>query len=331
MGRLKSKNRDLPARMFAREGVKGTTYYYLADKPEGGRKWVNLGRDKVAAIKLYADLDNVQPEAKPENLFSEVVARYKREVYLSKKPATQRDNDREFAKLLAVFGALPIDNIKPVHVRKYMDMRGKKAKIRANREKALLSHLFNMARSWGLTESPNPCDGIKGFKETGRDKYVFDDEFRAVYEAAEQPLRDAMDLYLLMGQRVSDALKLKRTDIRDGRIWTRQGKTGKLVGMLIAGELEVVIKRILARAPAGKVIPLHLLLDAKGEGMTYAKLRRMFDQAREKSGVTFQLRDLRAKSATDEDSLLVANERLAHSNMTMTKHYRRATKVGPLR
>lgn len=34
------------------------------------------------------------------------------------------------------------------HVRGYLDKRGLAAKARANREKALLSHMFNKAREW---------------------------------------------------------------------------------------------------------------------------------------------------------------------------------------
>ena len=39
--------------------------------------------------------------------------------------------------------------IKPYDVREYLDKRGQAAKTRANREKALLSHVFNKAREWG--------------------------------------------------------------------------------------------------------------------------------------------------------------------------------------
>ncbi|KQV85815.1 hypothetical protein ASC91_24655 [Pelomonas sp. Root1237] len=53
----------------------------------------------------------------------------------------------------AVFGRMQIDAIKPHHVRGYMDKRGQQAKARANREKALLSHLFNKARG-GTTPTP---------------------------------------------------------------------------------------------------------------------------------------------------------------------------------
>lgn len=109
-----------------------------------------------------------------------------------------------------------IDDIKPHHIKRYLDERGKTAKIRANREKALFSHIFNCAREWGYTDAPNPCSGVKGFKEKGRDRYVADEEYLAVWEKAHYTVQDAMDLALLTGQRPSDVLKMNRADIRYG-------------------------------------------------------------------------------------------------------------------
>ena len=75
---------------------------------------------------------------------------------------------------------MPIDAIAPMHVREYMDIRGQAAKVRANRKKALLSHIFNKARKRGYTTLQNPCQGVKGFKETGRSRYITDAEFDLV-------------------------------------------------------------------------------------------------------------------------------------------------------
>jgi hypothetical protein len=40
--------------------------------------------------------------------------------------------------------------------------------------------------------------------------------FKAVYDKADQPTRDAMDLAFLAGQRPGDSLRFGETDIRDG-------------------------------------------------------------------------------------------------------------------
>ena len=50
--------------------------------------------------------------------------------------------------------------------------------MRANREKALFSHVSNKAREWGYTTALNPCQGVKGFNESGRDRYVTNEDSR---------------------------------------------------------------------------------------------------------------------------------------------------------
>jgi hypothetical protein len=42
--------------------------------------------------------------------------------------------------------SLLIYAIQPMHIRQYMDIRGEVARTRANREKALFSHVYNKAR-----------------------------------------------------------------------------------------------------------------------------------------------------------------------------------------
>ncbi len=80
----------------------------------------------------------------------------------------------------------------------------KDAPVRANREKALLSHIWNYARTVGYTDLPNPCAGIKGNREAGRDQYIEDAQFEAIWERADVCLRDAMELADLLA-RIRDA------------------------------------------------------------------------------------------------------------------------------
>lgn len=233
---------------------------------------------------------------------------------------------------MTVFGSVPIDAIRPQDVRTYLDLRGKTAKTRANREKALLSHIFNQARAWGYTDAPNPCAGIKGHKETGRDRYVEDEEFAAVWAKAHYTLQDAMDLALLTGQRPADVLKLTRADIRDDALHVRQNKTGKKLAIEITGELAKVVERITSRP--GKVKGAWLIQDEAGQPLTYWMLRNRFDEARKAAGATFQFRDIRAKAATDTGDLGHAQKLLGHSNRDMTEHYtreRKGERVKPLR
>lgn len=249
-----------------------------------------------------------------------------------KAPRTQRDNFRELDNLTAVFGKVLIDAIKPFHVRQYLDKRGQTAKARANREKALLSHLFNKAREWGYTDAPNPCQGVKGFTEAGRDRYVTDAEFEAVRQAAHPTVRDAMDLALLTGQRPADVLKIQRSDIRDGALWVVQNKTKAKRAIELTGELAALIERINAR-PRER-LSAYLIQDDNGRPLSQLALRSRFDKARKAAGVTFQFRDIRAKVATDTGDLAHSQKLLGHRNRDMTEHYVRqriGERVRPLR
>jgi len=317
MGRKRSKNHNLPQHM----SMKGKSYYHVSSTPP--RKWTPLGNDINQARLKWAELEyeEIDPQDKT---FSVIAERYKREVMRLKSYRTQKDNLQEIARLVAVFGEAPIDAIMPEHVRGYMDIRGQTAKVRANREKALLSHIYNKAREWGYTHAANPCAGVRGFRETGRDRYVEEGEFSAVWAKASPPVQDAMDVAYLTAQRPADVLKMKRADIREGYLSVTQNKTGQKMRVEIVGELKQVIDRILNRPR--QAIGLYLIQNDKGQPLSTDSLRGGFERARTAAGVNFQFRDLRAKAATDLEDLHHAQKLLGHSNREMTEHYTRKRK-----
>lgn len=348
MGRRPSTNLNLPTRMRARP--RGNKVFYYFDAGGKPRKEIPLGSDYALAVKKWTELQIDQEQPDTKLTFRTVAKRYIKDVLPTKAPRTQADNMVELEFLYKFFSTDPeplLDSIKPIHIRQYLDWRGntvnkhgQTAKIRANREKALFSHIWNMARDWGYTELPNPCAGIKGFTEKGRkDVYIEDVMFEAVYAKGSEPLRDAMDLIYLTGQRLADALKMGETDIRDDLLNITQGKTKTKLRIRIEGELATLIERIKARKNNYKVRSFALLVDIDGQRLTSSKLRSHFDAARESAGIDkkdFQLRDLRAKAATDKtDSsgdIRQAQKQLGHTTIGMTEHYvrgRRGEKVGP--
>ncbi len=324
MGRKRQGNHNLPPRMTIKNGW----YYHVSSgKP---RKWTALGNDLNEARRQWAELEDetVKPE---DNTFRVIGNRYMREVLPTLRPHTQRDYTQYFKLLDAVFGELNIDQIRPFDVAEYVRVRGETARVRANREKALFSTLFNHARMWGYTDKTNPCIGIKGHKEKSRDRYVSDEEYNAVWACAHPTVQDAMDLALCTGQRPADVLKFNVTDIVDGSLTLTQNKTGKKLRIAIEGELAEVIARILAK-PRDKVNKA-LLQDPDGQRLSYFALRSRFDKARETSGVSFQFRDLRAKAATDTEDLAHAQSLLGHKSRSTTEIYtrdRKGERVRPL-
>lgn len=168
----------------------------------------------------------------------------------------------------------------------------------------------------------NPCQGVEGFKEVGRSRYVTDAEFDQVKSQAYFAVVDAMDLALLTGQRPADVLKLKRTDIRDGALWIVQNKTGARLGIEITGELAAAIVRI--NESPRRAISAYLIQDENGQPLTKFALRSRLDKARTLAKVDFQFRDIRAKAATDTGNLAHSQKLLEHKNREMTEHYVRS-------
>lgn len=343
MGRRPNKPGSI-ARLRERKKPSGTIYYYY-DAGGKPRKEIPLGSDYGLAIMKYAELerDRTADAIKRDVItLSYVASRYFEEVVPSKSPATQKDNARELKQLLSFFGdpPAPLDEIQPQHIRQYLNYR-KDAKVRANREKALLSAIWNFARETGYTALANPCSGVKGNKETGRDVYIEDSVYKAVHDAADAGLRDAMDLAYLTGQRVGDTLRMDERDIREGHIWVTQSKTKAKRRIEISGQLAVLVDRIMTRKAGHKVRSTKLIVTEDGTPMTASMLRTRFDEARESAGVNkaaFQLRDLRAKAGTDKAELsgdiLQARDQLGHTTVVMTEAYireRKGKKITPTR
>lgn len=365
MGRIPTRNLYLPRGMRARHRGKKT--YYFLDTGAKPRKEIPLGQNYAEAIAQWADITKEPPEPGKKMCFREVAEEYMREVLITKAPETQKLNHRELKNLYRVFDDPPkiLDEIDPVDVRSYLTWRAKDARaqaiaandkrvrekrpalpispkmgqVPANREKALLSHIWNFARDKGFTVKANPCAGIKGYSESGRDEYIEDEAYDAVWDCAEDHLRNALDLAYLTGQRPADVLKMSRADVRNGAMSVRQKKTGAKLRVEIVGELAVVMERI----TASKVAGLALICDEHGQPLTKFGLRGAFDRARDLAAEAskiaaecvglpditdqiraFQFRDLRAKAGTDTEEsrgMSAAKDQLGHTSEAMTAHY----------
>lgn len=201
MGRPRLRDLHLPPRMRRR----GKRYYYRAAGKE-----IALGSDLARARAQWAEFENVHLAA--GSLFRRVADRWELEVVPTKAPRTQSDYKRHLAVLRKVFDEMPIAAIAPHHVRRYLNLRMAASIVQANRERAVLSMLFNWARGEGITDVPNPCAGIHGKKEPRREVYVDDEAFARVWGASPPAIRDAMDLARLTGQRPADVLRMARTE-----------------------------------------------------------------------------------------------------------------------
>jgi integrase len=322
----------------ARVQKSGKTYYYF-DKGGKPRHEIPLGSDYVLAVRKWADLTSELHKGDEVSTFIELADRYEREVLPTKAKSTQSTQRGDIKMLRAFFGSpspAPLNQIKPKHIHMLLEHH-KKTPTTANRLKRVFSHMFNTARAWGYTENENPATGIEGFTLQKREVYIDDQVFAAVYEAGSQSLRDAMDLAYLTGQRPSDTLRMDDSQLVDGALVIKQGKTGARLRIKIEGKLAEVLERISARKAGHKLHCSSLTVNQHGKPMTKQTLRKQFEKARDEAAkdhpkmaaqiAAMWFYDLRAKAADDTAETRgeqAAADLLGHDSVTTTQqHYLR--------
>jgi integrase len=336
MGRKPTTNLNLPPHM--RKRVRGERIYYFFDTGDKPRREISLGSDYISALAKYAELNVIEKVQAPT--FGDAIDRYKKDELPKLAKNTQKIFRYDIQHVEAYFRTAPLDQIRPVHIRKFLDKHRDKPTT-ANRCKRLFSNIFNHARGWGYTDAQNPCEGIRGHSLDKRTVYVSDDLFNAVYMQGSQSLRDAMDLAYLTGQRPGDTLSMTEDDIVDGYLIIEQEKTKQPLRIVISGKLKQTIKRIQLRKNEFNIVTNALLVNEHGKRMTPAVLRNHFTEARqlataanpdlEQAIKNFWFYDLRAKAADDTSEARgdqAASDLLGHDSVKTTKrHYLRRGKI----
>lgn len=336
----KTENRDLPPGMYRRKRTRANgkvweALYYR----DGSGKDIFLGNDLVKAKLKWAELE-AKSVPKDLTIMKGIFDQYLLKIIPGKAARTQKDNIYELKQLREVFDSAPIDAITPAMIAQYRDSRT--AKTRANREIALLSHVFNTAREWGLTTKNNPCLGVRKNKEKPRDYYANEAVWQAVYEEAADELKDAMDLAYLTGQRPADVLSMRRDDIEGSYLQVSQGKTGKRLRIMLQtngvnNSLGTLLDRIMRRN--SEHLSPFFILNSNGKRLSWEMLRNRWQDARESARVKaignkqpelanriaqFQFRDIRPKAASEISDLTDASLLLGHSKEGITERvYRR--------
>lgn len=215
---------------------------------------------------------------------------------------TQKDYGIYADKFNAVFGKMNVNAIKPEHIRKYMDLRGKSSEVQANRELACMSTTC----SWGFERgkiNTNPCIGIKKFSEKARDKYITDREYQAVYDNSPLSVKVAMELSYLCAARKDDILNLTKRELSDEGIYIKQGKTGKEQIKAWNDRLRLAVK---LSNKISKVQSIYLVRKLDGCQYTSSGFDTLWSRARAKGAkalgvdkLEFTFHDIKAKSISD--------------------------------
>ncbi|BAE74310.1 putative phage integrase [Sodalis glossinidius str. 'morsitans'] len=206
--------------------VRSNGYSYVF-KPHGSTKTMGLGKIKETTItQVWANYERLMAELFITLTFAQLWTYFLDSAYFSElKPRTQKDYLQHQKKLLAVFGKVSVNSIKPEHVRTFMDKRGLQSKTQANYEMESMSRVYRWGYERGYVKS-NPCAGVMKFKAVKRDRYITDDEYLAIYQAADKVVKAAMEIAYLCAARLSDVLDMKWQQVTEKGIFIQQRETG---------------------------------------------------------------------------------------------------------
>lgn len=206
----------------------------------------------------------------------------------------------------------------------------KKTPRAANLTVAVLSKLMNWAALQGLRSGDNPCQGIKRFRETQRERYLSTEELRRVMQALDEAEAEgseslyaivALRLLILTGARVSEILSLKWSyvDLERGLVFLPVSKTGQKPLFLSPSAL-----KILQALPRLENNPHVIVGRVAGEHLN--TLQRPWQRIREAAHIVdVRLHDLRHSyasfAAAKGASLPQIGALLGHKSAQTTKRY----------
>lgn len=294
-------------RMEARPRKDGKTTYRF--HPIDGKP-ITLGTDKEAAIRQVLDLNSRAPD---QGTFGQLWRLYEASPAFQRLAETTKTGYREsWEQLRKVFEHGIVTATRPADVARYLRVERADAPVRANREVAVLSNMFNLAVERGDIDR-NPCREVRRNPENPRTRLVEDAELEKFVAWALQQGKSAVVLVsmaqfaALTGNRRAEFLKLHwpQVDehiIRLQRAKQRGGKTKReLVGISTA--LQAVLDRVKATEgynPMGPVFRAPKTNNAYSEPGFKTMWNRLMAKALDKKAVEerFTFHDLRAHYTT---------------------------------
>lgn len=224
--------------LFRREGVwwiRWTCPYGHEHKEKIGVA-KGLARDFYQKRKLQVKLEafclteaKAQREAAKPVLFQDVAKQYM--VWATEhRPKSTMFRDKALKHLLTAFGPRPLTDLTRSEIETYLTRRRDSgaAAGTVNRERAVLSHLFNRAILWGIVEK-NPVTGTEQYAELSEDPRPLtpDEEARLLLRLPTHYL-PFVTLALNTGLRMGElrAQAWKDTDLEQGTLTVTRPKSG---------------------------------------------------------------------------------------------------------
>ena len=302
--RTKNAKLGLLPRMDARRRKDGGyTYRYLTYD----RRYINLGRDRSAAIQQVLEMERRAPTTGTvQELVSEYLksANFKHDI----GKRTQADYLGYSKQILRVFGAMKAADVLPPHIARYLRIERASAPSQANKEIAMLSSAYQFGIEAGMAMK-NPCREVRKNKTRPRTRCPSWAEIESFCKAAEAkgPSSHVIGLMAkfiaLTGRRRAEFIGMTKADLADDGIRVTYAK-GRVDDPVKRGLIEwtpalhAVIDELKSIERPGAVGSVYLWTNRAGQPYTEQGFKAMWSKAMAdwegKGGERFTFHDLRA-------------------------------------
>ncbi len=251
---------------------------------------------------------------------------------------TQRGYRRAFVQLRKVFGHMPALDLRPEHIRRWLDARADaKSVYVANREFGALAGVcrWGYERGWLVV---NPCKGVRRFREQPRDRKVMPAELAAFADLCSPRLRAYLALRMVVPLRQGELLALPLAALRapDGIPVDEPSKGGIPRTFAWTEARRLAADAVLALDPPARTFTWPGRRDRRTGQVTpftqhgfQSEWTRVMARYVATGGIRFHEHDLRA-AATEELALEHAQLALGHQSIATTRrHYRRRSQIVP--
>uniref|UniRef100_A0A1A9WSH7 Tyr recombinase domain-containing protein n=1 Tax=Glossina brevipalpis TaxID=37001 RepID=A0A1A9WSH7_9MUSC len=318
MARRRShKNRDLPPNLQPRNGG-----YICYRDPRTGKEY-GLGRNRREAItQAIAANMAIYGSSKQSPLVDSIsgtqattvnewTTRYL-EILESRKlkPKTMSEYNKYLKAVNAYLGKFAIQKVET---------------------KDIADFLYQWAKAGKVTMA----NCIRALLHIQRERITLD-AWKLIRKAADTLpawVGPCLDLALVTGQRLGDIQALRWEDIKDGRLYIKQAKTGMMLAFSETTRIDCLnlcLSDVLNRFRTLNNSGAHIVADAGHEQFSAKTLSAGFRKARKASGLTWErnpppfheIRSLAARLYTDEKGRDYAQKLLGHKSSEMTDKYR---------
>jgi integrase len=274
--------------------LRGKTWY-LDCRINGTRHVEKIGKGisrtiakELASIKRAAILKGEAGigKKKLDVSFEKAVEEFLHWAVANKKPRTVETYKQCLHHLQKSFAGKRLSQICTLDVERHKRKRiDEGARVRPNREIALLRNLFNRCTEWGLFEGENPTSTVEDLKEPKqRLRYLEYEEEIRLLEAAPEPLRSLIILGINTGFRIrSEALSLRWIDVDFRRnmltVQAAYAKNGQCRSIDLNSRALEALKTLRTKSSGEFVI-------CKPNGQPYKTMDKSFTEACQKARLT---------------------------------------------